>query len=124
MKTGRVGLFALLVGLSLAGASWAQTPTPTLTFRNDLPLPVVVQTVTVIRGAMRKDQSELLAMSETSTRMPLDGDKIITIYDGRSNKILYKNALKAGRTSLLYSITTDPRLPGKVLLAQRPVVAP
>jgi hypothetical protein len=112
METAR-SLFALLTGLALAGPALAQT----ITFRNDLPFPVVVQTVTAVRGALRKDQPELLAPGEASTRMPQDGDKIITVYDGRSNRALYKNALKAGPLPVTYSITVDPRLPGKVLLA-------
>jgi hypothetical protein len=117
MNTAHGVWIALLAALFLGDAA----PAKELSFKNDLRGSVVVQTVTVIRGVTRRDKPELLAPGETSSTMPQDGDKIITVYDGRSNRILYRNTFKVAPKDCHYSITIDPRL-GKVVLVPRRVM--
>ncbi|MBY0230694.1 MAG: hypothetical protein K2W96_15515 [Gemmataceae bacterium] len=108
---------ALAVMAFLAGSVAAET----ITFKNELRGSVVVQTATVYRGKVNRDKPQLLAAGETSTGIPLDGDKLVIIYDGRSNRELCKTAVKAGRVPYYFLIVQDRRT-GKfgIVQAKRP----
>ena len=117
MNTARCCWVALLAVLGLAGSS----PATVLTFRNEVPTPVIVQTVTAIGVVTRRDKPTLLPPGGI-VNLPFDGDKIVTIYDPRSNRVLFRNALKQVPAPLAFGIIVDPRLPGAVTTVPRPLL--
>jgi len=87
-------------------------------FRNECKASVVVQTATVVKGVVKRDQPTLLRMGECTARIPLDVDRIVTVYDARSNRVLYRDVLKASKKELGAAIAFDTRL-NKVVLVRR-----
>ena len=87
----------------------------TLTFRNDGHVAVVVQTGTIQRGKVLNDQP-LVLRAGTSGRVPFNGDKLLLIYEGKSNRILHQSALRFQGSAASFSIQPDPQKPGKVKL--------
>lgn len=84
----------------------------TFSFRNDLPVPVVIQVATVQRGALKRDQL-LLRTGESTPKLPLIGDKVITVCDGKTGRVLFRDALRMSRLPLRFSIAPDPRMVGR-----------
>lgn len=107
-------LLALVAGLLLPAGVFASS----LTFRNECRSSLVVQTSTLVRGAMQRDQPYLVRPGETTPRLPFERDKIITVYDGRSSRVLFQGIQRHSRGPIRYSIQpdTDQRTPGKVRL--------
>jgi hypothetical protein len=96
----------------------------TVTFRNDCRVSVVVQTATVQRGVLKRDQC-LLRAGESTTKMPLDSDKVITVFDGKTGRTLFRDALKKSKTPLYYSIAPDPRNPSRIrMMPTKPTTMP
>jgi hypothetical protein len=130
-----LGWIALLAGLVLAspGPALGQAggampapagkPTWTLTFRNELRIAVIVQTVTSVGVLTRRDKPVLLAAGATTT-VPFDGHKIYTIYDARSNRVLVRSVLKYTGQHACRGIVLDPRVPGMVNVIPRPLPTP
>ncbi|MGL4554955.1 MAG: hypothetical protein ACRC33_27625 [Gemmataceae bacterium] len=87
-----------------------------LKLRNDGRTTVVVQTATLTRGKLKSDQPIVLKPGATSEAIELDGDKMVTIYDGRSNRILFQSLQREAKGPVNLSIQPDPRTPGKVKL--------
>jgi len=87
----------------------------TVVFRNEIHGTVIVQTLTLDRGVLRRDQASLLRYGETTPKIKLDADKVVTIYDGKTSRILFRDALKASKKPLYYSIIYNQRL-GRVQL--------
>src|SRR5262245_25929384 len=104
MNTASGGWIALLAGLVLASPG----PAMTLTFRNELRVAVIVQTVTSVGGMTRRDKPALLPPGKMVT-FDLDGDKIFTVYDARSNRVLFRSALKDTGRPVSMGIVLDPR---------------
>src|SRR5215204_3111286 len=102
--------FCLLPGLAMAD---------TVQFRNECKASVIVQTSTVIRGMVIRDQPSLLRPGDASPKFALKNDKIVTVYDARTNRILCREVLKASLVPVAISIEPDkdPRVP-KVQLKQ------
>lgn len=96
-------------------------PGDTITFRNDCRVALVVQAVSVQRGVLKRDQM-LLKAGETTPRMALDSDKVISVYDGKTGRILFRESLKASKTALNYGIVPDPRFPNRVRMQSRPAM--
>jgi hypothetical protein len=103
-----IALLAVLVPSVLAQAA-------ALTFRNDTMAAVVVQTGTILRGRVLNDQP-LVLRAGASSRVSLNSDKLILIYDGKSNRILHQAVQKFQGVPALLSIQPDPQAPGKVKL--------
>jgi len=107
-------LDVLLVGLLPAVAS-----ADTIQFRNECNAPLVVQATHVYRGVLKRDQY-LLRPGESTPKMTLDCDKLLTIQDGKSGRLLYRNAMKANKTPRAFSIVVD-RATGRIGLLPRRV---
>jgi hypothetical protein len=104
----------LFVGLLPASAS-----ADNVQFRNEYNATLVVQATHVYRGVLKRDQY-LLRHGETTPKLSLDCDKLLTIQDGKTGRMLYRNALKATNTPRAYSIAVD-RITGRVGLLPRRV---
>ena len=86
-------------------------------FRNECKTSVVVQTASVVRGVLKRDQA-LVKPGEYTGKISLDSDKTITICDGRTGKILFRDPLRATKTPLAYAILPNPNN-GKVRVEKR-----
>jgi hypothetical protein len=116
----RPAWLALLAACGLPAWAGAET----VIFRNDCRVPIVVQAATVQRGMLKRDQC-LLRPGESTNKMPLDTDKIITVCDGKTGQVLFRDALRISKTPLHYSIAPDPRMPGRVRMVPiRPPAGP
>lgn len=105
---------AVLFPCVLSGGLLAETAS----FRNDCRAPLVVQTATVVRGVLKRDQC-LLRPGESTPKMTLDTDKVVTVYDGKTGRLLFRGALRVSTTPLNYSIVPDLRLPNRVSMVLR-----
>ena len=101
---------AFVLMLTLASAAFGHT----LTFKNEAGTTVVVQTGTLVRGKLRSDRPIVLRAGAMSAAIDLDSDKMITVYDGRSNRVLFQGLQKHSTTPLKFSIQPAP--PNKVKL--------
>jgi hypothetical protein len=88
----------------------------TVIFRNECRSSIVVQTSTVVKGMVQRDQPNLLRPGEYSPKINFESDKIVTVYDARTNRVLFRDVLKYTKMDLGYSIQPDPKVPNKVLL--------
>jgi len=116
----RPAWLALLTACGLPAWAGAET----VIFRNDCRVPIVVQAATVQRGMLKRDQC-LLRPGESTNKMPLDTDKIITVCDSKTGQVLFRDALRISKTPLHFSIVPDQRMPGRVrMVPVRPKGAP
>jgi hypothetical protein len=109
---------SLLAGLLLVllpGAGAAQT----VVFRNECRVPVVVQTATVVKGVLVKDDPYPLRPTEATPKIALGVNKLLVITDAKSNRILFKELCRATRKELAYGIVPHPRLRGAVTVSPR-----
>ena len=99
----------MLCRLTLSLSLFVALATPTLCraeyiiFRNECKVAVVVQTAAVVRGVLKRDQI-LVKPGAYTDKIPLDTDKTITICDGRTGKILFRDPLRASKKPLAYGI--------------------
>lgn len=96
------------------------------TFKNDCKVSLVLQIATVQRGVLKRDQG-VLKPGETSPKMPLNTDKVISVYDAKTGRLLFRDALRISKTPLNFSMAPDPRIPARlrmVLLKPPPPPAP
>jgi hypothetical protein len=106
-------LAVLIVCLLPAGL-----PAQTVVFRNECKSPVVVQATTVYRNVLYRD-SYLLRSMEATPKIALTVNKILTVHDAKSNRMLFRDVLRATRVELAYGIELGNR-PGTVRVAARP----
>lgn len=114
-----VAVFALLLLPRLASAG-------SITIYNDDPRagPVVVQSVTIIRGTLVRDRPYLLGRGDATPAVTLPGNKIVTIYDARvANRVLFQGVVPDTTDDLHFGIAPD-RLPPKLKLVPRRAPAP
>jgi hypothetical protein len=111
----RACLLAVLVLCASAGAGQAET----VIFRNECRSPVTVCTATVVRGVLRRDKVTTLNPGESTEKIKTDVDKVLTIYDAKSNRILFSGSLRASKKELYYGIAYNPRMPGRVQVLPR-----
>jgi len=102
-------LLAVLIVCLLPEMVKAQT----VIFRNELKIPLVVQTATVLNGVLRRDRSCLVRAGESTPKIKLNVDKVVTIFHGRTNQRLFQNVLKANKKDLFYGIVVEPTGPGR-----------
>jgi hypothetical protein len=117
-KLGRS--LAALLGVLLVGLMPAAGRAEKVMFRNECRNPVVVQMATVKGGVVRRDQPILLRYGECTPKIKADIDRVVTIYDGKANRVLFQEVLKASKKEAYYSIVFDPRRPGRVQVILRP----
>jgi hypothetical protein len=89
-------------------------------FRNECRSPVVVQMATIKNGVVRRDEPILLRYGECTPKIKADVDRLVMIYDGKANRMLFREVLKSSKKERYYSITFDPRRPGQVQVIVRP----
>ena len=112
-------LLAVLAVLLVPAISLAET----LYVRNECPIPLVVQTGSVVRGVLRRDPPVTLKNGDITPGTMLPGNKIITIYDARNpNRILYRGTIPAAIQDQQYGIT--PNGLGGIMLEPRKPFTP
>ena len=94
-------------------------PAQTVVFRNECKSPVIVQTTTVVRGVLVRDTPYLLRSMEATPKIALSVNKVATIYDAKSNQVLFQEVCRATRTELAYGIVIDKQRPGRVRVVTR-----
>jgi len=110
-----------LLGVLVVCLLPASVDAQTVVFRNECRASVVVQTATVVNGVLVHDSPCLLRSMEATPRIPLKVNKIVTVWDAKSNRILYRSVLRATPVSLAYGIVVHPRIQTQVVLDKRPV---
>ena len=112
----RLGLLAVALVCLLPSLGQAQD----VVFRNDCRYSVVVQTGVVVKGVLQKDQPTLLRQGDSTDKIPTDVDRVVIVYDSRSNRVLFRDVLKAdAKNPRAYSIQPDQQATNKVRLVQR-----
>jgi hypothetical protein len=109
------GLLAGLIVCLLPAAVDAQT----VQFRNETHAAVVVQTATVVRAVLIRDQPCLLRPREHTPKIKANVSKVVTIYDAKTNRVLFRDVLQATKQDLAYGIVFNPRIPGRVRVETR-----
>ncbi len=109
----RLLLPAVLIVCSVGGSLQAET----FVFRNECRVPLVVQVSSVQRGVLKRDQG-LLRPGESTAKLPLDSDKVITVYDSRSSRILFRDVLKVRRQPAWFILEPDPRFPARLRISE------
>lgn len=107
----------LLAAVLLVASPPGELRAETFAFRNDCRVPLVVQVSSVQRGVLKRDQG-LLRAGETTPKMRLDSDKVITIYDSRTNRILFRDVLKARKLPAFFSLHPDPLFPARLRIRE------
>lgn len=97
-------LAVLVLGLIPAGLR-----AETVMFRNEWHKPVIVQTTTLRKGVLHRDQPCLLRYGECTPELVLTADKVVDVYDGKTNCVLFHDVLKAGKSPRYFSIVCNPR---------------
>jgi hypothetical protein len=111
----RPRLLAALVVCLVPAVALAQD----LVFRNECPYAVTVQAVAVRDGKLWRKAHTLRPLDSTP-KVRLPGNKIITVYDPRvPNRVLLQAPLREGTTDLYFSIVQD-RVTRKVGMIRRP----
>jgi hypothetical protein len=100
---------ALLLAVLIVCVAPSALRAETAMFRNECHSPVVVLTATLVKGVLHRDQPCLLRYGECTPALKLEADKVVEIYDGKTNDILYRAFLKASKTRRYFSIVLDPR---------------
>ncbi|MFQ3594262.1 MAG: hypothetical protein SNJ82_13865 [Gemmataceae bacterium] len=111
-----IALLAVSAPPGVASAIW-------LSFQNDSSIAVVVQTASIQSGHIRNDQPLVLRVGQLG-RLPFRSDKLLTIYEGKSNRILYQTVVPYRGKSASYLIQPDPLKPGTLRLEPVRVAGP
>ena len=88
-------------------------------FRNECRVSVVVQTSTVIKGQVIRDQPRLLRPGDYTPRISLNVDRIVTVYDARTNKMIFRDVLRASKKPSAFAIQPDPNVMSKARMVPR-----
>jgi hypothetical protein len=95
------GLLFLMLAPALANAEALQ-------FRNDTPVPVVVQAACVVNGRLVRDRPYLLSPSDKTPAITLPGNKVITISEAKvPNRVLFQGVVPAGTEDQLFGVEVD-----------------
>jgi hypothetical protein len=96
------------------------------TFRNDTTVPLVVQTATLEKGVLRRDQAQLVRSNESTAPIKTNVDKLLFVYDGKTNRVLYRDVLRANKKEAHYGIAVmpHPTIRGRIIMVIRKVPAP
>jgi hypothetical protein len=98
----------LLAGLTVLVLAPGFALAETLHFRNETPIPVVVQGACVLRGALVRDRPYLLQPTDKSPAITLPGNKVITIYDAKvPSRVLFQGVIPAGTDDQIFNIQVD-----------------
>lgn len=89
----------------------------TVVFRNECTGSVILQVATVQKGVLKRDQV-LLRTGETTGKIALDSDKLITVQDSKTGRVLFRDALRMSKVPLAVGITHDART-GRVKLVPK-----
>ena len=111
----RLPLLAVLILCLMAGDLRADF----FVFRNDCKVPLIVQVATVRRGVLMRDQA-LLRAGEATLKTPLESDKVITIVDSRTSRIIFRNVLKVRKKPAYFSLAPDPIFPTRLRITEIP----
>src|SRR5262249_50398539 len=115
-------LFAAALALALVGWLPSRANALTVVFTNNCNRPIAIQAATVIRGVLKREQPYLLKVGQSTPKISITVDKIIMIYDGKSNRMLFKDVLKRSLQPLRYKVTETA---GKIrVLPDRKMAAP
>ena len=113
-------LLAMLVVALLPALVHAET----IIVQNTLPLPIVVQASSIVRGQVNRAAPAMLQPTDATPGIQLPGNKVITIYDAKTpNKVLYQGVIPAGNADLNLGIVIDPKT-GKLKLEPLPAPTP
>jgi hypothetical protein len=75
-----------------------------------------VQVGTVVKGVLQKDQPTLLRPGDSTEKIPAPVDRVVVVYDARSNRVLFRDVLKADKNPRHYAIQPDPNVMNKVTM--------
>lgn len=94
--------------LVLCGA-WPQSAHAAwLGFRNDIPGPVVVQGANVVNNVIRRGKPLPLNPTEIAwDQVPQPGNRLITVYDTRTGRVLFQGVIPVAAADLFFSIQLD-----------------
>ncbi len=117
---GRSRVAALLLVLLWPALATAGS----VTITNDSGAAVIVQAVTVVRGAVVRDRPYLIAKGDKSPSITLPGNKVVTVYDARvANRILFQGVVTDSADDLYFGIVPDG-IAGKMKLEPRKAPTP
>jgi hypothetical protein len=120
LATANLGSFrACLLAVLVLCASGAAGHAETVILRNECHCPVTVCTATVVRGVLRRDKVTTLNPGESTEKIKTDVDKLLTIYDAKSNRILFRETMRSSTKPQYYGIVYSPRTPGRVHVVPR-----
>jgi hypothetical protein len=113
-------LLAALVVALLPAAGRAET----ITIRNETPVPVIVETVSVYRNMLRRERPYVLNPGDATPGITLPGNKIVTVRNARMvTQVLSQQAIPARAEDQYFGIVFDPILK-KVKQVTRPPFKP
>jgi hypothetical protein len=81
----------------------------TVVVRNDCAVPLVIQGASVARGVLFRGRPYQLKVGETSPGINLPGNKIITVCDPRTNRIILQQAIPPSNDDQTFLIVPDGR---------------
>jgi hypothetical protein len=97
-------LLALLVVCLSPGALLADT----VSFTNRAPIPLVVHTSGMVSGQFHRNSPHLVRPGESTPAIPCLGDMTITVCDAQSQRILFRQSLRADTDRLVFDMLLDP----------------
>jgi len=120
MNRGRVCPKLLLALILLMGLVPSFSLAETVVFRNETPVPIIVQVSAVQRGVLKRHQ-HLVLPTQSTPKMPTETDQIILIFDAKTGRMLFRDVLKASMLPLSFGIIPG-KLPATLLVVPRPLV--
>src|SRR5947207_3287742 len=114
----RAGLLAVVLVCLLPSLARAED----VVFRNECRTSIVVQTGVYVNGMLNKDQPVLLRPGEATDKIKANVERIVIVWDARTNRVLFRDVLKADRNPRTYGIQPDPQVPNKVRFVSRSAV--
>lgn len=110
-------LAVLLASAGVGHAAW-------LGLRNDLSAPVIIQGGIVANDRIVLGRPQLLYPGEVSWESIVQpGNRIITIYDAKTRRMLYQDAIRCNG-DLFYSMQPNPPIRAKLVPAKMPKERP
>lgn len=93
---------SLLVLLSMSQIP--QGSVPAITFKNETPIPVLLQVKSIFNGQLLRDRPYLIKPGETSPPIQIPGIKSVSISDAKSPRPLVQLPLPQSNEELLIAI--------------------
>jgi len=112
---GLGGLVALLLLPCLLRAE-------TITIANNSRVDMVVQCAAVVDGKVKRDKPQVIKPGGSAAILAPGGNKLITVYDGRNNRVLIQTTIAGAKDDQAFAI--EPNLAGTrvTLEAIKPIV--